>query len=130
MNVVLIFLLLAPIALIAGEKTISPKVSESFGTKITIEATFTPKNRTYFEQNLIKTQYMLQVIKVNGKALNEPKRIEYRWEEDASVEEGKVYELEAYESLYPMGDPREWNEFPSQIDYHINTYLIIRKPKS
>ena len=108
------------------KQSIKPLVADQFGKIIAIEATFIEKPNDYHSQNIVKEPYLLSVVSVNGQKLSKPIIIEYiSSPEIPKIKTGQKYTLQAYETIYTWGEPRNWVEM-SQFDYQIIHRLIIR----
>jgi len=96
-----------------AQETVRPSVASEFGKQITVQAEFVAKMNTYYAQNLVSEPYMLRVVAVDGRQLQQPVLIEYRLQGEkkkrAGIERlGKVQTFEAYESLYQPTVANPW----------------------
>jgi len=113
----------------AEKGTVTPKIAPRFGEVITIEAEFVEKPNSYHAQNFVKEPFLISVVAVNGQSLSKPIVMEYSASSKEPVfKKGVRYTLEAYETIYTLGDPKGWNKLASQVDYHIVHRIVIRSP--
>ena len=113
----------------AEKGTVTPKIASRFGEVITIEAEFVEKPNSYHAQNFVKEPFLISVVAVNGQSLSKPIVMEYSASSKEPVfKKGVRYTLEAYETIYPLGDPKGWNKLASQVDYRIVHRIVIRSP--
>jgi hypothetical protein len=116
-----------------GNSEIKSKLGP-FGTLMKLEIEFVDKNRTYFQQNIVKEKYMARVTSVNNIKLTTPFTMQYVFtgdeeqrKEAANFLKGRTYKFEGYESIYEMGPPYGWRP-GSQFYYSIRKRLILRFP--
>ncbi|QYY35626.1 hypothetical protein [Ruficoccus sp. ZRK36] len=105
---------------------VKPRLLSAFGKVSKIEAYFVEKPDSYYAQNIVNEPFFLKVVAIDGQQLAEPVVIEYLGALPLDIQMSKRYPLRAYETLRPLGAPRGWEEYPSQIDYGVSTYLIIQ----
>ena len=108
---------------LAGSDCVSPLVADAFGKVSRVQAVFVDKTRSYYDRNCNTMPYLIKVLSVDSRELPAPIVMEY-FSEAGGFQKGKTYTLKAFETIFPLGDPKEWNP-ETQVDYQIRHRLIV-----
>lgn len=125
MKILALALALMVCPLLGKDRVIKPRVGPSFGEVFVATVEFVAKENSYIEQNIVKEPWLAKVISVNGVKLETPIVIEYALDA-GTVTKGRNYEFKAYEDIYRLGSPRNWDDEIAQIDYHIRHRLLLK----
>jgi hypothetical protein len=117
---------------------ISTIIAPEFGKILTIEGRFVKKTerRINDRQQFVepctseargKKLAFVEVLSVDGVELKNPVKMEYAIDYPKfHPEEGKVYELRAYETIISLGKPWGWDRRPAQYGYQAVNKLVVK----
>ena len=129
------FVFLTAFATTQAQEAVRPSVASEFGKQITVQAEFVAKSNTYYAQNLVSEPYVLRVVSVDGRQLQQSVLIEYRLvtekKERSKIERaGIVQTFEAYESLYQPAFSTPWLADGEQgMSFALVHLLYVRPPQ-